>query len=48
MDAKLGIDGWMPPETPDDRVIDATGKFILPASLTRIATSRFTRAHCLA
>ena len=39
-------DGSMRPETPDDRVIDAVGKFILPGLLTRIATSRFTRVRC--
>jgi imidazolonepropionase-like amidohydrolase len=39
-------DGRLRPESPDDRVIDAAGKFILPALSTRIATSRCTRAHC--
>jgi imidazolonepropionase-like amidohydrolase len=27
-------DGSIPPETPDDRVIDATGKFILPGLIS--------------
>jgi hypothetical protein len=30
------IEGSMQPETPDDRLIDATGKFILPTPRRRI------------
>ena len=41
-------DGSMRPETPEDRVIDATGKFILPGLIDAHCHIRFTRAHCRA